>query len=570
LYLALGLRSAIRVVGSMMGAEETPQDKKSEKEASSAGFDLARRGFLGEEDFNKSLALEFGMSIYTDLSTSKISKERFKLIPYSFAKKNCIFPVKEEEGVVFIAISDPLHLEPLEELRMMLDTEVKAVYSPREVILSAINDLYNREHGAASELIANLEDRSEDRGDGEVEVHDLLDDTQQQAPIIKLLNLILTEAIQQGASDVHFEPFEDRLRVRYRIDGVLQNRHSPAQEFQTQLITRIKVMSKLDIAEHRLPQDGRIKLKMGRREIDFRVSTVPVAGGERIVLRILDKGNVIVGLDSIGMLPTVLEEFKRLINHPEGIVLVTGPTGSGKTTTLYSAICEMYNEETNIMTIEDPVEYNLKGIAQIGVRPKIKLTFATGLRHILRQDPDIIMIGEIRDAETADIAIQASLTGHLVLSTLHTNDAPSAITRLVDMGVEPYLLSSTIIGVLAQRLVRRICLDCKVPYHPTERELQSLGLDKASLEHGHLFHGKGCLACFESGYKGRNGIYELMTINNALKKQIVKSPDAVDLRCLALDTGMVSLLSHGSELVRRGITTVAEVLRVTRGIEEQG
>jgi general secretion pathway protein E len=419
-------------------------------------------------------------------------------------------------------------------------------------------------------MIANLQDLAEERGDEEVGVHDLLDDSLQQAPIIKLLNLILTEAIQQGASDIHFEPYEDRLRVRYRIDGVLQNRHTPAQEFQAQLITRVKVMAKLDIAEHRLPQDGRIKLKMGRREIDFRVSTVPVAGGERIVMRILDKGNVVLGLDSIGMLPTVLEEFKKLINHPEGIVLVTGPTGSGKTTTLYSAICELYNEETNIMTIEDPVEYNLKGIAQIGVRPKIKLTFAAGLRHILRQDPDIIMIGEIRDAETAEIAIQASLTGHLVLSTLHTNDAPSAITRLVDMGVEPYLLSSTIIGVLAQRLVRRICPDCKVPYHPTERELQSLGLDKAALEHAHLFHGEGCPACFESGYKGRHGIYELMTVNNAIKKQIVKSPDAVEMRRLALDTGMVSLLSHGSELARQAITSAAEVLRVTRGIEEQG
>ena len=362
----------------------------------------------------------------------------------------------------------------------MLNSEVRAVYSPKEVILTAINDLYNREHGAASEMIANLEDRGEDgRGDAEVEVYDLLDDTHHQAPIIKLLNLILTEAIQQGASDIHFEPFEDRLRVRYRIDGVLQNRHSPAQEFQAQLMTRIKVMAKLDIAEHRLPQDGRIKLKMGRREIDFRVSTVPVAGGERIVLRILDKGNVILGLDKIGMLPTVFDEFKRLIAMPEGIILVTGPTGSGKTTTLYSAICEMYNEATNIMTIEDPVEYNLNGIAQIGVQPKIRLTFATGLRHILRQDPDIIMIGEIRDAETAEISIQASLTGHLVLSTLHTNDAPSAITRLVDMDVEPYLLSSTLIGILAQRLVRRICPGCETPYHPTDRELQSIGLDRA-------------------------------------------------------------------------------------------
>ncbi len=533
--------------------------------------DMVRQGLISSDDSNRSLALEFGLPLYADLSSHKISKELLKKIPYSFAKKNCIFPVKEEEGEIYIAISDPLHLEALEELRHMLNTEVKAVYSPKDSILSAINDLYNREHGAASEMIANLKDGSDDgRGDGEQEVYDLLDDAGAQAPIIKLLNLILTEAIQQGASDIHFEPFEDRLRVRYRIDGVLQNRHSPAQEFQLQLMTRVKVMAKLDIAEHRLPQDGRIKLKMGRREIDFRVSTVPVAGGERVVMRILDKGNVILGLDKIGLLPTVYEEFKKLIAMPEGIILVTGPTGSGKTTTLYSAICEMYNEETNIMTIEDPVEYNLQGIAQIGVQPKIKLTFATGLRHILRQDPDIIMIGEIRDTETAEISIQASLTGHLVLSTLHTNDAPSAVTRMVDMNIEPYLLSSTLVGVLAQRLVRHICPECKISYTPTDKELQSIGLEREHLLNNTLTMGKGCSACFNSGYKGRHGIYELMIVNNALKKQIVKSPDAIELRRIALETGMISLLTHGSHLVKQGITTVQEVLRVTRGLDIAG
>jgi general secretion pathway protein E len=544
-------------------------DKDGANESRAIGDELARQGLFGGEDINKSLAIDFGLPVYLDLSPYKISKEILKHVPYSFAKRNVVLPIKEENGSILVAISDPLHLEALEELRLMLNFPVKAVYSPKDTILAQINDRYNREHGAASELIANLSDRSEERGDGEIEVFDLLDDTHHQAPIVKLLNLILTEAIQQGASDIHFEPYEEHLRVRYRIDGVLQNRHSPAQEFQGQLLTRIKVMSKLDIAEHRLPQDGRIKLKMGRREIDFRVSTVPVAGGERIVLRILDKGNVILGLDKIGMLPSVFEEFKDLIATPEGIILVTGPTGSGKTTTLYSAICEMYNDETNIMTIEDPVEYNLKGIAQIGVQSKIKLSFATGLRHILRQDPDIIMIGEIRDSETADIAVQASLTGHLVLSTLHTNDAPSAITRLVDMGVEPYLLSSTIVGVLAQRLVRRICPDCKTPYNPTDRELQNLGLNRTELIDGQLYKGKGCSACFDTGYKGRVGIYELMLINNELKKQIVKSPDAIQLRHIALENGMISILAHGSELVRKGYTSVSEVLRVTRGLEAQ-
>lgn len=539
-----------------MTADNNPKEGKSP--------DIFKQG----NDVNRSLAIQFGMAIHNDLSTFRIPRELIKKVPYAFAKKNAILPVQEDKGVVLVALADPLHLEALEELRLMLDTQVKAVYCPKDAIMHAINDCYNLEHGEAGEMLAHLT-KVDERGEGVVEIYDLLDDSKHLAPIIKVINLILSEAIQQGASDIHFEPSENGLRVRYRIDGVLQNRHSPPLDLQAQLLTRIKVMAKLDIAEHRLPQDGRIKLKMGRREIDFRVSTVPVAGGERIVMRILDKGNVILGLDKIGMLPSTYEDFKKLISIPEGIILVTGPTGSGKTTTLYSAICEMYNDETNIMTIEDPVEYNLKGIAQIGVHPKIKLDFATGLRHILRQDPDIIMIGEIRDKETAEIAIQASLTGHLVLSTLHTNDAPSAITRLVDMGVEPYLLSSCIIGVLAQRLVRRICPDCRTSYTPSDRELQSIGLKREDLlDQQHLYHGTGCQSCFGSGYKGRHGLYELMTINNALKKQIVKSPDAVELRQIALNSGMVSLLTHGSVLVQQGITTVAEVLRATRGYEE--
>lgn len=530
---------------------------------------LQMQGLLTGDDVNRSMAIQFGMEVVEDLSIYRLAKEYYKKVPYAFAKKNLALPIIESQGVVTVAVADPLNLEPLEELRLILDSTIKTVYSPKDSIMNAINEFYNQEHGAASQLIADMSDNGDDDGnDGEVQVYDLLDDNNYQAPIIKLLNLILTEAIQQGASDIHFEPFETGLRVRYRIDGVLQNRHTPSPEFQTQLLTRVKVMAKLDIAEHRLPQDGRIKLRMGRREIDFRVSTVPITNGERIVLRILDKSNVILGLDRIGMIPSVFEEFKKLISLPEGVVLVTGPTGSGKTTTLYSAICELHNDETNIMTIEDPVEYNLKGIAQIGVHKKIKLDFATGLRHILRQDPDIIMIGEIRDTETAEIAIQASLTGHLVLSTLHTNDAPSAITRLVDMGVQPYLLSSSVCGVLAQRLVRRICPECKFNYEPKDLELQTIGLKRETLTNGKISKGAGCATCYGSGYKGRHGIYELMTVNNEIKKQIVKSPDAIELRRIALETGTISILTHGGELVRQGITTVSEVLRVTRGLDE--
>lgn len=543
-------------------------DQSNEQQVKgSIGGELARQGMFGGDDVSRSFAQQFGMDIYEDITTFSLPREFYEKVPYLFTKKYQVLPFKIEGNHVYVAVADPLSLEPLEELRLMIDHEVRAVYCPREAILAAINHCYNQESGAASQMIANLKQGSDDgKGDGEPEVYDLLDRRYDQAPIVKLLNLIITEAVQQGASDIHFEPTEDGLKVRYRIDGVLQLRHSPASEYQGQLLTRIKVMAKLDIAEHRLPQDGRIKLIMGPREIDFRVSTIPIVNGERIVLRILDKGNVIYGLDKIGILPAAYESFKKLISLPEGILLVTGPTGSGKTTTLYSAISELNRDDVNIMTIEDPVEYNLKGIAQIGVRSKINLTFAAGLRHILRQDPDIIMIGEIRDVETADIAIQSSLTGHLVLSTLHTNDAPSAIPRLVDMGVEPYLLSSTVVGVMAQRLVRKICTKCKKRYKPSERELQSLGLSRKDLHNGEIAHGEGCLECFGSGYKGRHGLYELMVVDHHIQKQIVTSPDGVQLRKIALESGMVSLLAHGAQLVVDGVTTVAEVLRVTRGM----
>lgn len=510
------------------------------------------------------LASKLGIEIRESLPVDSLPKNLPERIPYTFIRKNNLLPIEESEELVIVACADPLNLDALDELRLMLDKEVKSVYTPEEVLLHAINECYNTQEGAASKFLANLTDGAQKKPkEEEVDVYDLLE-IKEEAPIVRLLNLILSEAIQQGASDIHFEPFENDLKVRYRIDGVLQSRHSPPREYQSQLLTRIKVLSKLDIAEHRLPQDGRIKLKMGGREIDFRVSTVPAIHGERIVLRILDKGNVILGLDQLGMLPSILDDFNRLITLSEGIVLVTGPTGSGKTTTLYSALWEIYNEETNIMTIEDPVEYKLRGIAQIAVHPKIGLSFATGLRHILRQDPDVVMIGEIRDTETAEIAIQAALTGHLVFSTLHTNDAASAIPRLIDMGIEPYLLSSTIMGVLAQRLVRCVCPNCRERYIPLETELEEIGLKPEQLNGGFLYHGKGCEHCYGSGYKGRHGIYELLTIDSTLQSLIAKNADVSELRKSAIEKDMTMLRAHGAHLVRSGITTVAEVLRVSR------
>ncbi len=509
------------------------------------------------------IGLKFGLSVLKDLTDAEFVLEKIQKVTYAFAKQHTLLPIGEKEGKLLVAISSPFQMEALEEVRLQTKLEVQEILCPKEVIETAIDKCYHQKEDAASILMQSLYDEAKGKpSEEEEDGYDLFEQVS-DSPVIKMLNMMLMEAIGQGASDVHFEPLEHGMGVRYRIDGVLQMRHAPPKEYQTQLITRIKVMSKLDIAEHRLPQDGRIKLKMGKKQIDFRVSTVPTVFGERIVLRILDKSNVLVGLNKLGIRPEVLDSFNRQIRLSEGIFLVTGPTGSGKTTTLYSALSEINSAEINIMTIEDPVEYKLQGMAQIGVNPKINLTFATGLRHILRQDPDVIMIGEIRDRETAEIAIQASLTGHLVLSTLHTNDAPSAITRLVDMGIEPYLLSSSIVGVLAQRLVRKICPHCRISYAPTQRELTELGI-----EADELFKGSGCEHCFNTGYKGRCGIYELMNVTGSIKRQIVQSADATELQKIAFETGMLTLRKEGGFLVKQAVTTSAEVLRVSRGCDD--
>ncbi|MFS8564309.1 MAG: type II secretion system ATPase GspE [Rhabdochlamydiaceae bacterium] len=490
-------------------------------------------------------------------------QKKAQKVPYTFAKNKCLLPLEEDDSSMTVAVSDPLDLDALEEVRYLVGKQIHPICASIELIKEAIESCYGQKEDATKKLIATLREKQTSALEEE-EGYDLLEQTSDSS-VIRLLNALLTEAIQQEASDIHFEPMEQGLEVRYRIDGVLQMRHAPPKDLQMPLITRIKVLTRMDIAENRLPQDGRIKLKIGGRGIDFRVSTIPVVYGERVVLRILDKSNVVVGLHKLGMRGPILHEFKKMIAFSEGIVLVTGPTGSGKTTTLYSAISEINSSEINIMSIEDPVEYKLQGMAQVGVNPKIHLDFATGLRHILRQDPDVIMIGEIRDRETAEIAIQSSLTGHLVLSTLHTNDAPSALTRLIDMGIEPYLLSSSVIGILAQRLVRTICPTCKVTYTPSNSELRDLGLTDPVP----FYRGEGCANCFQSGYKGRHGIYELMTMSNGIKKQLLKSGDAVELRECALAEGMSSLRIEGAHLVIQGITTTTEVLRVSRSCSEE-
>lgn len=483
------------------------------------------------------------------------------LVPYAFAKSRRLLPLAEEAGIVTVAVEDLFNLEALEELRALLQKPFHEVSTTKEALDAAIEACFHQKNDAASSLITHLKERST-ASDIRFEGYDLLDQTA-ESPVVKLLNLMLSEAIIQGASDIHFEPSYHGLTVRYRIDGVLQKRHEPPKELQTSLISRMKVLAKLDVAEQRLPQDGRIKLHFGGREIDFRVSTIPVIDGERVVLRILDKNNITLGLAHLNMPPALYKQFASLTHFSEGILLVTGPTGSGKTTTLYSAISDLSSPDVNIMTIEDPVEYKLPHIAQVGVNPKINLTFEAGLRHILRQDPDIIMIGEIRDKETAEIAIQAALTGHLVLSTLHTNDAPSAMTRLVDMGIEPYLLSSTIIGVLAQRLVRLNCPHCLEKYTPTAPECHDLGVP----HQGPFYKGVGCPHCFGVGYKGRIAIYELMAVSQPIKEQLLSSAGSLKVRTAALQQGMETLLQAGAALVLEGRTTSSEVLRVTRGYD---
>ncbi len=520
---------------------------------------------LSDQENLKLIANRFGLAIATDLSQYDFVKNQIQKVTYQFCKMHRLLPLEQNGDTLVVAVANPFDLKSLENLRCLTELSLKEILVSQEHLELAIEQCYQQKQDAAAEAIAKIGNsgiidlRSESDG------YDLLDENV-DSPVIQMLNMILREAIQQGASDIHFEPRELGLKVRYRIDGVLQQRHSPAKEYQSQLITRIKVMAQLDIAEHRLPQDGRIKLRLSGREIDFRVSTIPIVYGERVVLRILDKGNIVLGLEHIGIRDELLKQIRYFSSLTEGIILVTGPTGSGKTTTLYSALSEINSSEANIMTIEDPVEYKLPGIAQIGVNPKIELTFARGLRHILRQDPDVIMIGEIRDPETAEIAIQSSLTGHLVLSTLHTNDAPSALTRLVDMGIEPYLLSSSVVAVLAQRLVRTICSHCRYAYTPSEEELLEIGLNPEECDQ--LHSGKGCEACFDSGYKGRHGIYELMRVSNRIKRQINTSADALELQKCALEEGMSNLRREGALLAKKGITTSCEVLRVTRGCEE--
>jgi len=524
---------------------------------------LIRAGHITEVEVLKALAQQWGLSYLDNIPQENLNKELVANLPIEFLKKHKILPFVETEGTVSIAVSDPLDVMAFDAAVKMLGVRCKRAICASSVIEDGLSHYYYQSEGSASEALTELDDSKEFISLTSGSTSEDLLDLANRAPVVKLVNTIFFQAVQARASDIHIEPYEQEVKVRFRIDGVLHNRFTLPKQYVAALVSRLKIMANLNIAERRLPQDGRSRIKISENEIDIRVSTVPSSGGERVVLRLLDKTSARFGLGQLGFAPETEKQFRRLIRIPHGIILLTGPTGSGKTTTLYSVLGELNTEVRNIMTVEDPIEYKLAGIGQMQIHPKIGLTFANYLRHILRQDPDVIMVGEIRDLETAQIAIQAALTGHLVLSTLHTNDSASAITRLIDMGIEPYLVCSSVIGIMAQRLVRIICPECKVPYTPSEEELEVFNA-QSKYDKKDLYEGKGCSNCIGTGYVGREGIFELMTIDDELRESIMANARSNLIKQMAIKKGMYTLRQDGLRKVFAGETTIEEVLRVAQ------
>ncbi len=536
----------------------------------------------------RALADEVGMEFVEKIATDQIPEELIDTVPINFARQNRVLPLGEFNNTVRVAVANPLDPFPVDDLRILLGKAIVPVAASEEAIDDAINRVYERKDETA------LAEAKE--GERVEELRDLIDMTD-EAPVIRWVNNLFYTAVKERASDIHIEPTDEKVVVRYRIDGRLVPRKEANRGFLASIVSRVKIEAGLNIAEKRLPQDGRITKKIAGKVVDVRVSTIPTAKGERVVMRLLDKEQVLLNLMDLGFARQELDQLEQLIARPNGIILVTGPTGSGKTTTLYACLNKINTPEKNILTAEDPVEYELRGIGQMQVQPKIGLTFASGMRSFLRQDPDVIMVGEIRDTETAEIAIHASLTGHLVLSTLHTNDAPSAITRLVDMDVQPYQISSSVMAVLAQRLVRRLCGLCRIPYTPTAQDLLELGIDAAEAQQklGELkkvaattvlgsndpatlpeptsagslkfFHPGGCDACSATGYRGRIGIFELMLIDEPVRREILNNSDAKTIQRVAQQQGMRPLRDDGARQVIAGVTSVEEVLAATQAAE---
>jgi len=524
---------------------------------------LIRLGAVTETELLNALGIQFHILVLPAVLSPDLDTSFAQKIPIQFLRKYKMAPVVTP-GAAVIAIHDPLLFQPLDDLRRLpILKDAGVVLSPYGNILSIINYAYDMSRDSAEQVIEDMHDEDTSQILTEIqETGDLLEDTS-DAPVVKLVNLMLSQAVKARASDIHIEHSQHMLKIRYRVDGILYDMLSPPKHIQSALISRIKIMAKMNIAEKRLPQDGRIEIRIADKSIDIRVSTIPVAFGERVVLRLLDKTNVLLNVSDLGMPADRLDQFNRLIRSPHGIILVTGPTGSGKTTTLYAALSTINTTDINIITIEDPIEYQLDGIGQIQVNPKIDLTFAKGLRSIVRQDPDVILVGEIRDLETAEIATQSALTGHLVFSTLHTNDSASATTRLIDMGIEPFLVTSSVSAILAQRLVRVVCKDCKEAYAPDAESLQSIGITPEMAEGKVIYRGRGCPSCLDTGYRGRTGIFELMVLDEPVRNLILKTSDANAIKQKAVEQGMLTLRQDGAQKVLNGITTIEEVFRVT-------
>ena len=548
---------------------------------------LIQRNLLSEAQLLNAQSLLYDIPFWPDLPLNEASGELIQKVPIQFLKRHHIVPLMVRQGaqndrgretrhqsdtysedvpampINIIAINDPSRFQPLDELVRLLEiNDYSIVLATKAEIVSAINLSFDLNRNSAEQLVQDMEEDGSAIISEIEDTADLLDDTA-DAPIIKLVNHIITQSTKARASDIHIEPYQDSFKVRYRVDGILYDLLNPPKWIQPALTSRIKVMAKLNIAEKRLPQDGRFEVRVGNQAIDVRVSTLPTSFGERVVMRLLNKSGSIFQLSELGLTSTRLAQLKELVQSPNGIILVTGPTGSGKTTTLYATLSSINTPDINIITIEDPVEYQIPGISQIQVNRKIDLTFARGLCSIVRQDPDVILVGEIRDRETAEIAVQSALTGHLVFSTLHTNDSASAITRLVDIGVEPFLISSSVMAVIAQRLVRVLCNDCKSPIEPGEA-LAQLAPEITPAEGQTIYRAEGCEKCFHTGYRGRLGIFEIMLLTDKLKNLVLKTFDSFKIKSEAVAQGMLTLRQDGVDKVLSGITTVEEVLRVTQ------
>lgn len=532
--------------------------RKQKATGKKIGEILIDDAIISESDMIKTLELQLSIP-YMELGKVYIDADVPKLINENLARRHTLIPIKRERNKLTVAMADPLNIFARDDVNIATGLEVEPVISNRKDILNAIEQYYGKQR--AEKAIEEFK-RQFDGGS----MNDLLEDTQNEtnnAPVVRLINTIISQAVKMKASDIHIEPSETKIRIRYRVDGELQEVMNPEKSALSAIITRIKIMGKMDIAEKRLPQDGRVEINIDGKEIDLRISTIPTVFGEKIVLRLLDRSNFLASKAELGFSQHNLQLLDKLIKSPNGMLLVTGPTGSGKSTTLYAVLKELNKLNTNIITIEDPVEYRLDGINQVQVNNKAGMTFASGLRSILRQDPDIIMIGEIRDAETAEIAVRASITGHLVLSTLHTNDAPSTITRMVDMGIEPYLVSASVVGVVAQRLVRKICSHCKKPHSLTPFEKQMLKADDSV----QAYKGSGCTICGGTGYKGRTAIHEILIINKDIRALIDQRASIELIRAAAAENGTITLQESCRQLVLAGETTTEEMIRVTYSLD---